>query len=90
MSRNSLELADLRGLSPEATAARVRRFVRNSRPLNGELREIDAAINAYETRYEMSSSIMCQRLRDTGLEHTADVCRWQMLLEMRDRVSKSS
>jgi hypothetical protein len=88
MTHNILRLAELRGLSPEDASERVKRFLQDSRPLDGEVQELEAEINAYETRYEMSSALMSQRLRESRLEHTADICRWQMLLEVRDRVSR--
>jgi hypothetical protein len=89
MTRNTLRLAELRGLSPAEASGRVKRFLQSSQPLNGEVQELEAEINAYETRYEMSSTVMRQRVRESRIEHTADICRWQMLLEMRDRVSKA-
>ena len=87
MARHTLRLAELRGLSSDAASARVR-ILQNPQSLNGESREIADSIAAYETRYEMSSDEMRRRLKDLKLEHTADICRWQMLLEMRDRVAK--
>lgn len=86
MTRNSLNLADLSGLPSETVSARVQQFVQNRHPINGELLKIEAAIRDYETRYEMSSAVMLQRIEQAQLEDTADICRWQMLIEMRDRV----
>ncbi len=89
MGRHTLRLSELRGLTFGAASERVRQFVQDSRSLNGdESREINDSIAAYETRYEMSSDEMRLRLKESKLEHTADICRWEMLLEMRDRVAK--
>ena len=90
MIRNAINLAELSGLPTEAVSARVRQLIQNRRPLNGELLKIDATIRDYETRYEMSSTVMLQRMQQSKLEDTADICRWQMLVEMRDRVARPS
>ena len=77
------------GLTSDAASAHVRDFLKDRHSLNGESREIEDSIAAYETRYEMSSDEMRRRLKESKLEHTADICRWQMLLEMRNRVAKA-
>jgi hypothetical protein len=89
MDRHSLPLADLRGLPPGTASERVRQFVQSSQPLNGETGQIDDAIAEFETRYEMSSDEMRRRLRKAEAEHTADTCRWEMLLELRERVARA-
>jgi hypothetical protein len=88
MGRHTLRFAELHGLSSEEASGRVRQFLQDQHSLNGEGREIEESILAYETRYEMSSTVMRQRLKEAKLEHTADICRWEMLLEMRDRVAR--
>ena len=74
---------------PGAASERVRQFVQSSQPLNGELRQIDESICAFEARYEMSSDEMRRRLKNSRLEHTEDICRWEMLLELRERVARA-
>ena len=82
-----LNLTEFGVLSPTQQADCVQRWVAaRSEPLNGQLAELDAKIASFETRYEMSSESMCQKLSDGSLPETADICSWQILLELRGRV----
>lgn len=56
-------------------------------PLNGEVRELDARIAEYQQRFGMSSDEMRGKLASGDLVETVDICRWLMLLKLRDRVA---
>ena len=54
-------------------------------PRNGQAHSIDARILAFEVRYEMTSQVMRERFATGELQDTADLARWLMLLQVRDR-----
>lgn len=82
-----LNLTEFGSLSPAEQADCVQRLIAaRAEPLNGHLPELDAKIASFETRYEMSSEVMSQKLSDGSLPETADICSWQILLELRGRV----
>jgi hypothetical protein len=53
---------------------------------NGQMREIDGRIRAFEIRYEMTSTEMRERFRRSELADTAEVAQWLMLVRLRERV----
>jgi hypothetical protein len=57
---------------------------------NGEARELDQRLNEYETRYEMSSKTMREKYRSGHLRETADICRWLILLNVKDQLVSST
>lgn len=87
MGIKSLRLAELRSLSDEQIEARVADFAANrDSPVNGEIDVLDERIAAFETRYEMSSGAMREKLSKRELEETADLCAWSMLVNLRDKL----
>lgn len=82
-----LRLADLEKLSSEKRQDRLRQLAQASRrPVNGEVKALDAEIRAYEQRFGMDSETLKQRLSEGTVEETDDVCMWLMRLKLRDRL----
>lgn len=80
-----VKLSELANM-PVANADRMLgELVRSARASpNGQRAVLDARIRDFEIRYEMSSDDMRQRLRDAGLDETAEIARWLMALAARD------
>lgn len=91
MAINSLRLSELRRLGPAEQERRLAAFAASrGQPLNGELEYLNDLIAELETRYEMSSDTMRERLRRGELRETADVGKWLMLLDARDALGQSA
>jgi hypothetical protein len=88
MAANFLRLADLSSLPDAERERRVTEFAagRNVAP-NGELGDLGIEIARFETRYEMSSATMRQKLIEGVLAETEDICSWLMLLSLRDKLA---
>jgi hypothetical protein len=84
MSTKDLRLSDLKGRSQQDVAQILAAMARERHSLNGEAAALDLEIADLETRYEMSSGAMQQGLRNQTVRETADLCRWQILLALRD------
>lgn len=53
-----------------------------------ELPDIEMAIRAFEAEYGCPSAEVHARIDDGRLEETEPVCRWLMLVDIRDRITK--
>ncbi|CAN5922257.1 hypothetical protein BH11GEM2_BH11GEM2_21820 [soil metagenome] len=53
-------------------------------PVNGHAMVIKAKIQGYETRYEISSSQLMERLRSNPSAETADIAHWLFWIRLRD------
>jgi hypothetical protein len=85
MAVNSLSFSELRALSPAERERRLAAFAAlRGQPINGELQYLDEGIAELESRYEMSSATMREKLASGGLRETADIGKWLMLLDARD------
>jgi len=79
---------DLRGLDEVAIRKRLAPLaVAASQPVNGEIREVDDQIVAFESASGMSSAVMRARLDRGEITETWDVVRWLMALDLRDRLA---
>jgi hypothetical protein len=53
---------------------------------NGELRDVDSRIHAFETRFGVDSATLRSEVASGKRPETWDVCQWLMLLQERDRL----
>lgn len=82
-----LRLSELEKLTPEKRQARVRQLAEaTQRPVNGEVKDLDREIAAFEARHGMNSETLRKRLADGEIEETNDICQWLMRLTLRDRL----
>jgi hypothetical protein len=80
-------LSELAGMSDETRASTLRALVRAAdRAPNGELRELDEQIGAFEARFGLDSEAMRRDVANGSRRETADVCEWLMLLRVRERL----
>jgi len=86
----SVHLADLRRLSDEERSEKLKAVARATRnPPNREVRQINLEIRTHEDRFGFSSDELRRRLAAGEQRETDDVCRWLMLLALRERVEKA-
>ena len=88
MAIRTLKMSELRGLSASEIAARVASFGK-SQPANGELASLQERIAEFEIRYELSSETMRAQFHTGQLKETADICKWLMLLSVREGITAS-
>jgi hypothetical protein len=88
MSVLTLDLSEVSKLPENERQARYSDFMRVGIVPNGEMAELDRQITAFERVYEVSSDTMQQQLAAGRIRETAEICRWLMLLELRNRVRK--
>ena len=83
--RYTVKDADLRAMSEsERDAAWDKLIKATQQPPNGEMRELDEQIRAYESQYGMDSATMRHRVRTRALEESWEICQWLMRLNERD------
>lgn len=81
--------AQLRAMSEDARNRALARLVEAARqPVNGELRELDVEIKAYEDRFGFSSERMRSMVGAGEMRETLEVCDWLMTLNRRERLAK--
>lgn len=82
-----LRLSELEKLSPEKRQVRVRQLAEaTQRPVNGEVKDLDREIRAFEARHGMDSDALRKGLTNGEIEETDDICQWLMRLTLRDRL----
>lgn len=82
----TLKLSELARLPKADRDVALGKLVEAARaPRNGQARELDQRIRAFEIRYEMTSEEMVRRLHAGQIEDTADISKWTMLLLARSR-----
>lgn len=82
-----IRISEIGRLPTAERAADIRTLsVATQRPLNGEVKNLEREIRAYEARHGFSSKELRQRLAEGRIEETEDVCRWLMRLKLRDRL----
>ena len=85
--RTTLKLSDLSKMRPERRAAALEEIViAASQPVKGGLEALDSEINEFETRYEMSSDELLERLSAHRQEETAEIASWLIRLDLRRRI----
>jgi len=85
----TLRLAELANLTPEQSQEKIREFAgERDKPLNGELAQLSQMLAEFESRYEMTSETMRDKVGRGEQRETADICAWMMWLDVRDRATK--
>lgn len=86
--RQTVRMAELVAMEPEVRERRMAELVRvmRSEP-NGEIADVDAQIRDFERRYELRSELMKAELAAGTRRETGEICRWLMLLKLRDRLA---
>lgn len=72
-------------MSPERQEEAVKKLVRaaTSQP-NGEARDLDHQIHAFEEKFGLSSEDLRRELAQGKRDESWEVCKWLMLLDQRD------
>lgn len=79
--------AQLRAMPDTEREGAIRRMEAATRaPVNGEIKALDAQIGEFERVLGMSTAEMHLRLKNGSLRETEAVCRWLMLVDMRDHL----
>lgn len=88
MTVNSFRLS---GMSAEQLDRSISAMIRaiESAP-NGEVATVNEEIADFERIYEMSSDTLTQRLGRNQIKETAEINRWLMLLNLRQRLVTAS
>lgn len=90
MQYHGLRTADLQMMTPEERNTVLSRIAADAvAPTNGQLAVLNARIRTYETRYEMSSSQLLERLAANEIRETADIASWLFLLGVRARSGRA-
>ena len=90
MPTTRLLLSDYRRMSDPERKDRLRILADVGKgPLNGELADLDTALTSLELRHQMSTETMRKRAESGDIDHTPDICHWQILAEVRDRVCRA-
>ncbi|HEX3656566.1 MAG TPA: hypothetical protein VHV55_12195 [Pirellulales bacterium] len=77
--------AELESLNAEERARRISEFVaKRHDPPNGELAALAVELAELEKSYGMPSETMRSEYAAGRLPENADICRWLMLLRVRD------
>ncbi len=90
MAVRTLKLSEVALLPAERKSQVLSDFVRVSSEANGELKELDRRIAAFERVYETTSENMQAELTSGVRKETAEICQWLMLIELQKRVSRNS
>lgn len=53
---------------------------------NGQMNALDAEIRDYEIRYAMTSEKMLSEFKAGVVKDTADIAKWLILVQVRERV----
>ena len=81
-----LRSAELSKLPPEERERQLAELVHRAKaPRNGQAKDLEARIRAFEIRYEMTSKDMRERFARGEVADTADISEWLILLDARDR-----
>ncbi len=83
--KHAVKSSELRQMSPERQEEAVKKLVRaaNSRP-NGEVRDLDHQIRAFEEKFGLSSEDLRRELAQGKRDESWEICKWLMLLDQWD------
>ena len=85
--RNALKLAAYSKMKPAQRGKALRDLVVSARqPANGGILQLQAEINEYEARYEMSSAELLQRLKSGEQSETGEIASWLIRLSLLRRI----
>lgn len=90
MSIKALNLSEVAKLNESEQKQSYSAFLRGRHTLNGELTELDKRIADFERVYESSTETMIKRLQSGQQAETAEIGRWLMLVELRNRVKQAT
>lgn len=77
--------SDLRRMNPEQREEALSELVRAARSSpNGEVRDLDEQIQAFEAKFHLSSDELRRELAQGKRAETWEICQWLMLLDQRD------
>lgn len=89
--KHSIKSADFRKLSPERQEEAVGKLARAATATpNGEARDLEMQIQAYEKQFGVSSEQLRRELAQGKRHESWDVCKWLMLLDQRDLLGARS
>ena len=89
MATTRLRLSEYSRLSESDQKERVRALAEVGHgALDGELADLESAITSLELRHQMSTATMLRRVQSNAIDLTPDICHWQILAEIRDRVAR--
>jgi hypothetical protein len=81
-----MKLAELSKMTESQRNSALEDLVRAAQaPPNGQLSALEAEIRDFEIRYEMTSDEMRAGFRAGNVRDTADIAKWLMLVQVRDR-----
>lgn len=83
--KRSVKASELNRLPSSEQEAVLRDLVEvvRSKP-NGELKDLDSRIVAYEVKHGMSSEQLRRELSQGRMKESWEICQWLMLLDQRD------
>lgn len=82
---NAIRFADLKALGKTDRENAISGLMGEAlAPVNGQAFVIKAKIQAYESRYEMSSAQLSERLKTNTFRETAEVSDWLFWLRVRE------
>lgn len=82
---NAIRLRDLRSLGKYDREQAIEALLGEAiSPVNGQAMAIKARIQGFESRYEMTSAQLVDRLRRNSCMETAEISEWLFWLHLRD------
>lgn len=83
--KQSIKHSDLKKLSPEQQDEAMRQLVKVARSEpNGELKDLEVQIQAFELKHGLSSNDLRHELALGRRKESWEICQWLMLLDQRD------
>ena len=89
--KHAVKSSELRRMSPERQEEAIQELARAARSQpNGEARDLDQQIHAYEEKFGLSSEDLRRELAQGKRKESWEVCKWLMLLDQRDLLGARS
>jgi hypothetical protein len=83
--KQSLKNSDLKKMSPDQQDEAMQNLVKVARGKpNGELKDLDVQIHAFELKHQLSSDELRHELAQGKRKESWEICQWLMLLDQRD------
>lgn len=84
---HAIRLSDLQAMTDAERSTALARLSADARgPLNGNASVIETRIRGYESRYEMSTAQLVERLKRGEQRETAEIIDWLFWVNIRSRV----
>ena len=85
----TLKMKDLQGLSEKQKRRKIREFLLAPRPTKEEaLENVNPQIKALEEKFQITSNEMEYLLKTENIKEDHDICKWLMLIILRNRILK--